>query len=248
MAKLELKEKLQEAINKCEDVEKGLKLPFEINADEILELVKEGYKKAETIDELCLDARLLRKFVLLIYLQSNWLKHEADELYLDVGFVKERIIKLPMDTLYEVFLECWHPIVELEQLTYEALKMGVKHWGEISSFEPREILPLKVPTFISSQDATGSIIAEHNFLDQLEKFWIKLKKVSKKRKLQYWKFIKDKSFEKTVTKAYLTSFLLSYGYATLQERKGRIYLIPLSKKSEIKVPGESLAVAIGRET
>lgn len=242
---MNLEERLKEAIQKCEDVEKGVRLPFEVNADEILELVKVGYEQAKSIEELCLDARLLRKFVMLIYSQTNWLKYEADELYLDVGLVKEKLGNLPLDALYEIFLECWHPIVELEQLTHGALKIGFEHWEEIPSPEIREVIPLRTPSAISSEEAIArNIIPEKNFSKNLEKFWKKLKGA---KKLQYSEFIKDKSFEKTVKKAFLISFLLTYGYATLKKEKGRTYLIPFSKKKEIS-EGESIAITIGRES
>ena len=54
----------------------------------------------------------------------------------------------------------------------------------------------------------------------MEKFWDELKtSVAKKGedgKIRYWDFIGSDSYGETVDRAFMTSFLITYGYATLE--------------------------------
>ena len=58
------------------------------------------------------------------------------------------------------------------------------------------------------------------FSEELENFWQRLKKEveekGEKGKLRYWDFIGSETYEETVQKAFMASFLITYGYATLE--------------------------------
>ena len=90
------------------------------------------------------------------------------------------------------------------------------------------------------------ILAERSFLEELEEFWNDLKKAAgKEAKMRYWDFVGAETYSETVRRAYLTSFLVTYGYATLkidplEEEK---FIIPfkrarsfLGKKGVISIP------------
>ena len=68
------------------------------------------------------------------------------------------------------------------------------------------------------------------FSEKLENFWVELKNLSKNdenRKIEYWDFIGAETYGETVHRAFLASFLVTYGYATLE-------LVPLEEKIFIK--------------
>ena len=77
------------------------------------------------------------------------------------------------------------------------------------------------------------IIAEKTFREELETFWNELlQKVGKEKKILYWDFVGAVTYQETLNRAYMTSFLVTYGYATLE-------LIPLEEEIFI-VPFKTL--------
>ena len=64
------------------------------------------------------------------------------------------------------------------------------------------------------------MLSDKEFGEELECYWQELKlKVQEKGtdgKITYWDFIGADTYEETVQRAFLTSFLITYGYATLE--------------------------------
>ncbi len=61
------------------------------------------------------------------------------------------------------------------------------------------------------------ILAEKTFMEELETFWKELKqKVGEDEKILYWDFVGADTYQETLDRAYMTSFLVTYGYATLE--------------------------------
>ncbi|MEM2674750.1 MAG: hypothetical protein QXW77_03855, partial [Candidatus Hadarchaeales archaeon] len=51
------------------------------------------------------------------------------------------------------------------------------------------------------------------FEEMLEQLWMELRK---KGKVSYWQFVKGRDYTETVRRAYLLSFLITYGRATVE--------------------------------
>ena len=85
------------------------------------------------------------------------------------------------------------------------------------------------------------ILRDKAFSEELENFWTDLKsKVMEKGsdgKIHYWDFIGAGTYEETVQRAFLTSFLVTYGYATLE-------IHPLEEETFVK-PNEKQAMSAG---
>ena len=67
------------------------------------------------------------------------------------------------------------------------------------------------------------------FSSELEKLYHELKKATIEiSKIEYWNFIGAKTYEETIKRAYLVSFLVTYGYATLEIHpfQDRIFIKP----------------------
>lgn len=61
------------------------------------------------------------------------------------------------------------------------------------------------------------ILAEKAFSEELQMFWQELKQsVDGVDKIRYWDFIGADTYSETIRRAYLASFLVTYGYATLE--------------------------------
>jgi hypothetical protein len=76
------------------------------------------------------------------------------------------------------------------------------------------------------------ILAEKTFFEELENFWTELKqKVGEKEKINYWDFVGADTYSETLDRAYMTSFLVTYGYATLELHplEEEIFIKPFTK-------------------
>ena len=214
-------EHLQRIIDLCKSVEERGLDPFLVEVDDIIAVVRKYFPDWELPEELCLDAEAIHSLASVIKLQSDWVKHRSTSLYTDPFLIEEKIRKLNKESFVTLFLECWHPIIELEQLSAHSLAEAIKYW--------QELLPLKERwlNFASQEMETGvatreelikqRIIAEKAFSEDLEVFWEELKyKVGEEGKIRYWDFVGADTYSDTIKRAFMTSFLVTYGYATLE--------------------------------
>ncbi len=64
------------------------------------------------------------------------------------------------------------------------------------------------------------MLSDREFGEELETYWQELKhktaEKGKDGKIAYWDFIGADTYEETVQRAFLTGFLVTYGYATFE--------------------------------
>ena len=237
-------ERLQRVIDLCESVEERGLDPFTVDVEDILAVVREYFQEWELPEELCLDAEAIHRLASIIKLQSDWVKHQSTSLYTDPFLLEEKLERLGKEELADLFLEIWQPIVELEQLSPHSLAEAIKYW--------KNLLPIseRWPETFSPETETGAttreelikqrILAEKAFPETLEMVWKELKlKVSGVGKIRYWDFVGADTYHETIKRAYLTSFLVTYRYATLEVHR-------LEEEIFIK-PFEKPASAIGKK-
>lgn len=214
-------EHLQQVIDLCKSVEgKGLN-PFVVDVDDIIKVVREYFPEWESPEELCLDAEAIQELASLIKLQSDWVKHRSTSLYTDPFLLQEKIIKMSKVELATLFLKVWHPLIELEQISPNSLTEALKYWQNLLPLNERWLKT--VPSEIDVGTATREellkqrILTEKAFATQLGAFWEELKQKSRDGgKIRYWDFVGADTYEETINRAYMTSFLVTYGYATLE--------------------------------
>jgi hypothetical protein len=138
----------------------------------------------------------------------------------------------------------------MEQITPKKLKEAVDYWNQLLPIEERlKKLGTQVhitPSIISLDDLKQLLlISEKEFNEVLQLFWRELKeKAGKKEKISYWKFVYAEVYEETILRAYITSFLITYGYADLEINplEEEIFLIPVQNP---KTPiGKTQAVSV----
>jgi hypothetical protein len=87
------------------------------------------------------------------------------------------------------------------------------------------------------------ILGDKVFSEELENYWRELKEKVKEKghdgKILYWDFVGAETYEETVQRAFLASFLITYGYATLE-------IHPLEEEIFIK-PFETPIAKIGTQ-
>lgn len=207
------REELEHIIEACEAVEAGRLDPFAVPVEDLIEAVRRLFPLWEEPEDLALDARAVEAISGVVRAQSEWVRERSTRLYRDPFLVEERLEALAPEALVAIFLRAWHPIVELEQLTPLSLEMAVKYWLELPSREggeaelaPEEgrLLPAE-PGEVPSEDVQ----------EALEALWSELKAWARGGSVRYRDFIMADTYSETVRRAYLTSFLITYGYARL---------------------------------
>ena len=215
------REKLQQIIEMCRSVEERGLDPFLVDVDDVIAVIREYFPEWEDLDDLCLDAETINRLASVIKLQSEWVKHRSTSLYTDPFLLEEKIKSLEKEALVELFLQAWHPVVELEQISLHSLKNALNYWQNLAPLEERwrETVLEEVETGVASREelVEERILADETFAEELKRFWEELKaKTREKEKISYWDFVGADSYEETVHRAYMTSFLVTYGYATFE--------------------------------
>ena len=226
-------EELRRIIEFCRSVEnKGLN-PFLVNVEDLISVIREYFPGLKNPEDLSLDAEALNQVASIIKMQSEWVKRRATSLYRDPFLIEEKLRSLPTRDLAEVFLKTWHPTVELEQITIGSLKTAMKYWESLAPLSERwreeELLKVRAGMTTREELIKQGILRDETFLSEIEKLWRELKEaVGAEGKIDYWDFVGAESYGETLRRAYLTSFLVTYGYATLeiQPLEEKIFLKP----------------------
>ena len=178
------------------------------------------------------------------------MKHRSTSLYTDPFLLEEKIRRLSKEELATLFLEVWHPIVELEQISLHSLAEAIKYWQSLLPISERWLKTgyLEMETGATTREELVKlrILAEKTFLEELEVFWEELKqRVGGEVKIRYWDFVGADTYSETIKRAYMASFLVTYGYATLEVHplEEEIFIKPfqeprsmLGKKQMVSIP------------
>jgi len=250
------REKLQRIIEMCESVEERSLDPFLLDVDEVIGVIKDYFPEWELPEDLCLDAETIHRLASVIKLQSEWVRHRSTSLYTDPFLLEEKLTRMSKEGMVNIFLEAWHPIVELEQISLHSLVEAIKYWKSLLPLSERwkEFSPEKIEAGLATREELikQRILLDKAFSEELENFWEKLRREVKEKgedgKIRYWNFIGAETYEETVHKAFMISFLVTYGYATLEihpleeEMFIKPYKKPLTKIGEKQLVSIPIAV------
>jgi len=244
-------ERLQRIIDLSRAVEERGLDPFQVDVDDLIAVVHEYFPEWETIDEFSLDAEAVNRLASVIKLQGEWVSHRSTSLYTDPFLVEEKLRKLSRESLARLFLNAWHPIVELEQISSYSLIEAVKYWQSLLPLDERwtKTTGLKTELGAASRDELimQRIMSEKAFTEELEVLWRELRgKVGESQKILYWEFVGADTYEETSRRAYMTSFLITYGYATFEVHRleEEIYIIPFDKPRSLVGKKQSVSVPV----
>lgn len=217
-------EKLQRIIEMCIAIENHTVDPFLLNVDDIIKVVKEYFPQWDKPEEFNLDSEAIHHLASVIKLQSEWVKQRSTSLYTDPFLLEEKITQATKEEMIGVFLKAWHPLVELEQLSLHSLAEAMRYWDGLLPLKERwpELTVSEVGMGITSRDELikEQVMGDKFFSEELEGYWQELKEKVKAKgadgKMLYWDFIGADTYGETVERAFLASFLITYGYATLE--------------------------------
>ena len=249
------RERLLQIIHLCSTIDKRGVDPFEVDVKQKLEALRKYLPDWESFGDLCLDAEALNKLSRVIELQGSWLKFRSSLLYVDPFLIEFKVKNLEVKTLFEIFVKAWKPIVEIEQLSPQRVMEAVDYWNKLQPIRQR-LRRMPFPPGLRPGSLTlgdmlrQGFLSEHEFTEVLQTFWQELtQKAACQERIPYWSFIYAESYEETVARAYLTSFLITYGYATLEveplsEEK---YLRPNKEIKPLPMTGRVVSVPISIE-
>jgi len=258
----EARDRALRIVHLCREVEaKGFN-PFEVDVKEELEALRSLLPAWVKPSDLTLDGEALRSLSKVVELQDEWVRVRSKLRILDPETVKTRIAELTIPQLAEVFLKAWKPTVKIEVLTLERLKEAASYWVRL---KPRSLPPeaLEAPRMVEAEVSPETVKAlgltlSGDFRRLLEETFQKLSAEAEKAggEISYWDFVRAETFRETVLKAYMVSFLATYGYVqlTLDRLKGELKLKPTPETAgkpkgeySVAIPLDKFMVGGGEE-
>jgi len=247
-------EKLQRIIEMCIAIENHTVDPFLLNVDDIIKVVKEYFPQWNKPEEFNLDSEAISHLASVIKLQSEWVKQRSTSLYTDPFLLEEKITQATKDEMVSVFLTAWHPLVELEQISLFSLSEALQYWDRLLPLNERwpELVVPEVAMGTASWDelVRERVLGGKVFSEELEGCWRELKETVKEKgadgKMRYWDFVGAETYEETVQRAFMASFLITYGYATLEIRplEEELFIKPFEKPVVKIATQQSISVPI----
>ncbi|MCW3999001.1 MAG: hypothetical protein NWE93_02030 [Candidatus Bathyarchaeota archaeon] len=245
------KERLQRIIEMCLAIESRQVDPFTLEVDEIVKVVHAYFPHWQHPDELRLDAEALHHLATVIKMQSEWVKQRSSALYTDPFLMEEKIRQTSREAMVDVFLSAWSPIVDSEQLSLHALAQGLLYWDALPPLGDRwksiDVSAVEMGSVSREEMVKARVLGDREFGEELTCYWQELKaKAAPNGKIPYWDFIGADTYEQTVQRAFLTAFLVTYGYATLEidRLEETVAIIPYEEPHEAALTVQSTSVPI----
>lgn len=227
---------LQRIIDLCKSVEERGLDPFLVNIEDLIAVIREYFPEWKLPEDLVLDAETIQHLASVINMQSEWVKHRSTSLYTDPFLLDEKIRRLSREQLGTIFLKSWRPIVEMEQISPQSLMQAVQYWNNLIPLEERwqknQVTEIETGTATVNELLEQKVLADKMFSEELNILWRELiQKTAGQGKIKYWDFIGATTFDETVRRAYMTSFLVTYGFATMEINRLEeiIFLKPYKK-------------------
>ena len=236
-------ERIQRIIELCKSVEERGTDPFSLDVDDIIATLRQFFPQWESSEEMAMDAEAIQCLASVIENQGDWVKYRSTSLYTDPFLLEEKIQKLSKEDIAEIFMHVWNPVIEMEQLSLFHLADAIEYWNNLIPINER--LKRENPIILEAEATTREelirlrILADKTFREELEVFWQELKnKTVGNDKILYWNFVGAKTYNETLKRAYMTSFLVTYGYATLEIKplEEEVFIIPFKEpRSEVDI-------------
>lgn len=248
------RKEVREIIEACKAVEERRFNPFFIDIKDAIQTLRNYYPLWRSLEDYSMDAEALKSLSKVLSLQNSLLLYRSSRLYADPEIVSSRIKRLTTAKLAEIFLKSFHPTIEMEQLTSQIVYEALSYWSQMTPYtlRSRRISLGGEAKTLSMTDLEAMGIAEQrSFQERLKDLYSELKRMCPKGPVKYSRFIRlnaDRESE-MVERAYLTSFLLTSGKASLmrdidgdlwiwispEEYKGEAESVPIP----VKIGGEA---------
>lgn len=215
------RELMERIIDLAESVRDREADPFEVDVPDFLERLNEVFQEVEDSEELLLDIRAVLALSDIISQQEDWIKHKSSLLHFDPMLVSWKVRGLSKKQLAYVLVNSWHPIIEMEAIAKPGIQEAVEYWKDLEPISERGTdleTEEKVPEEITREELSEyGFQSKEDFEEVIEQKWKELKEMGEDgEEIVYWDFVDSESFQETIRNAWLTSYLVSYGYAAVE--------------------------------
>lgn len=243
------RELVERIISTCERVlRRGLD-PFIVDVEKYISYLKNFLFQSSSTEDLTLDLEALEALSRIVEFQGRWIIDKSSKLYFDPFIIELKIKSLNLNDLAHILCYAFHPIASLRLISPRGFEEAVKYWLNLPPLKDRwGKLPHPVFTIESTsiEDLIRSRLAlKGSFNEMIEEFWGRIKDLARRGTIYYWDFLKSDSFEDSILKAYMISFLASYGYVGLDfdPKIGDYIIIPYENRIEVS-NSNSIAISI----
>ncbi len=226
---MSVKIRLRELLEELAETARRTSDPFKIDVKRVLDELAEILPMLK-YEEMVLDAEILSRVVEIIKEQEDWVKNRSAMLVLGPFIALLKIASLSKQELAKELAEAWHPIVELEQITW------IDVFRALNYLSARRKFALEIPEGKRVGVASSSELGELGLLSELdlEEEAKKLEKeiaekLAEKGAVEYFEVVRGESLSEVFVKAYVISYLATAG-------KYSIVYDPLREKYYIVKP------------
>jgi len=215
------RDELEGVISLCRAVQAGSGEPFAVDIDYMLEVIRRYYPETDSLQDYCTDAAAIRGLIEVLQSQNNWIPQQSTTLYKDPFLLNQQIMKMDISAIADSFLRSWHPMVQMEQLSAKTLAGSLGYWTDLIPLAERwkvsDVEMVDAGTATMDEARALGYIPEEGFVDIIEGFWHELEaRAGAGGKIAYWDWIGADTYEETLRRAYLTVFMVGYGYANVK--------------------------------
>jgi len=249
------RDRLLRILSMCLAVRKRGTDPFDVEVKKTLDTMRRLLPEWELPVDFNLDIHTLGQIANIVELQGKWLRLRSTSLYVDPILIELKLRLLDEDMLTRIFQRSWSPIVTFERMTPRRLKEAIDYWNQLPTIDERtavDLIDMQEIGSITKEDLLESnIMYEEEFQGSMLNMWEALKaSTNNEGRVDYWSFIKADTFDETVKRAYLASFMVTYGYASIEQDhlEEETYLIPFEEqKEDSEFQGKSVTIPIDYE-